>query len=147
MLQSTSKCLAVKVSKWGPDTHQKTIERWQQEIQIMKKLDHPCVVRAMDPPSGMPGFDFPPLVLEYCDRGDLRKVKTILFLRQWADLRRNFFLPTSDKTLIIFLLFAATLYSCFTGLLSCALTRLPSLTPLLTHNALVKVLSVNELIH
>ncbi|XP_077310175.1 inhibitor of nuclear factor kappa-B kinase subunit alpha isoform X1 [Lithobates pipiens] len=54
----------------------KNKERWCQEIQIMKRLTHPNVVKACDVP---PEMDFmvnavPHLAMEYCSGGDLRKL-------------------------------------------------------------------------
>ncbi|KAM5141252.1 inhibitor of nuclear factor kappa-B kinase subunit alpha [Mantella aurantiaca] len=54
----------------------KNKERWCQEIQIMKRLTHPNVVKACEVP---PEMDFmvnavPHLAMEYCSGGDLRKL-------------------------------------------------------------------------
>ncbi|XP_072280422.1 inhibitor of nuclear factor kappa-B kinase subunit alpha [Pyxicephalus adspersus] len=54
----------------------KNKERWCQEIQIMKRLSHPNVVKACEVP---PEMDFlvnsvPHLAMEYCSGGDLRKL-------------------------------------------------------------------------
>ncbi|XP_019401582.1 PREDICTED: inhibitor of nuclear factor kappa-B kinase subunit beta isoform X1 [Crocodylus porosus] len=51
-------------------------ERWCLEIQIMKRLNHPNVVAAREVPKGMQNLalnDLPPLAMEYCQGGDLRK--------------------------------------------------------------------------
>ena len=67
----------MKECKFGKQMSEQNRQRWHKEIQIMKKLDHPNVVRAMDLPDGIPVSkqDLPPLVLEFCEKGDLRKVK------------------------------------------------------------------------
>ncbi|XP_075073155.1 inhibitor of nuclear factor kappa-B kinase subunit alpha [Mixophyes fleayi] len=54
----------------------KNKDRWCQEIQIMKRLNHPNVVKAYQVP---PEMDFmvnavPHLAMEYCSGGDLRKL-------------------------------------------------------------------------
>lgn len=54
-----------------------TLDRWQQELEILKSLDHPNVVHALDLPPGLRlPYDSPaPLIcLEYCEMGDLRGV-------------------------------------------------------------------------
>uniref|UniRef100_A0A7N9AUZ5 Inhibitor of nuclear factor kappa-B kinase subunit alpha n=1 Tax=Mastacembelus armatus TaxID=205130 RepID=A0A7N9AUZ5_9TELE len=51
--------------------------RWSREIQIMKKLNHINVVTARDVPEEINYIslnDLPLLAMEYCSRGDLRKV-------------------------------------------------------------------------
>ncbi|RWS16722.1 brefeldin A-inhibited guanine nucleotide-exchange protein 3-like protein [Dinothrombium tinctorium] len=52
-------------------------ERWKQEVQIMHKLDHPNVIKAIKVPSVLDvpsSFDLPSLGMEYCSGGDLRRV-------------------------------------------------------------------------
>uniref|UniRef100_A0A8C2WM69 Inhibitor of nuclear factor kappa-B kinase subunit alpha n=1 Tax=Cyclopterus lumpus TaxID=8103 RepID=A0A8C2WM69_CYCLU len=52
-------------------------DRWSREIQIMKKLNHINVVSARDVPEEMRHIalnDLPLLAMEYCSRGDLRKM-------------------------------------------------------------------------
>uniref|UniRef100_A0A8D3CRH1 Inhibitor of nuclear factor kappa-B kinase subunit alpha n=1 Tax=Scophthalmus maximus TaxID=52904 RepID=A0A8D3CRH1_SCOMX len=52
-------------------------DRWSREIQIMKKLNHINVVTAREVPDEMNHIalnDLPLLAMEYCSRGDLRKV-------------------------------------------------------------------------
>uniref|UniRef100_A0A671YGM2 Inhibitor of nuclear factor kappa-B kinase subunit alpha n=1 Tax=Sparus aurata TaxID=8175 RepID=A0A671YGM2_SPAAU len=52
-------------------------DRWSREIQIMKKLNHINVVTARDVPEEMEPIalnDLPLLAMEYCSRGDLRKM-------------------------------------------------------------------------
>ncbi|KAJ6661716.1 hypothetical protein lerEdw1_013238, partial [Lerista edwardsae] len=54
----------------------KNKDRWCHEIQIMKKLNHPNVVKACDVPEEMNFLvnDVPLLAMEYCCGGDLRKL-------------------------------------------------------------------------
>ncbi|XP_036591626.1 inhibitor of nuclear factor kappa-B kinase subunit alpha isoform X2 [Trichosurus vulpecula] len=54
----------------------KNKDRWCHEIQIMKKLNHPSVVKACDVPEQMNFLinDVPLLAMEYCSGGDLRKL-------------------------------------------------------------------------
>ncbi|XP_053164761.1 inhibitor of nuclear factor kappa-B kinase subunit alpha isoform X2 [Hemicordylus capensis] len=54
----------------------KNKERWGHEIQIMKKLNHPNVVKAYEVPEeiNFPVNDVPLLAMEYCSGGDLRKL-------------------------------------------------------------------------
>uniref|UniRef100_A0A672Y9K7 Inhibitor of nuclear factor kappa-B kinase subunit alpha n=1 Tax=Sphaeramia orbicularis TaxID=375764 RepID=A0A672Y9K7_9TELE len=52
-------------------------DRWSREIQIMKKLNHINVVTARDVPEEINLIslnDLPLLAMEYCSRGDLRKL-------------------------------------------------------------------------
>nr|XP_008115965.1 PREDICTED: inhibitor of nuclear factor kappa-B kinase subunit alpha [Anolis carolinensis] len=54
----------------------KNKDRWCHEIQIMKKLNHPNIVKACDVPEEMNFLvnDVPLLAMEYCSKGDLRKL-------------------------------------------------------------------------
>ncbi|XP_064924209.1 inhibitor of nuclear factor kappa-B kinase subunit alpha isoform X2 [Columba livia] len=54
----------------------KNKDRWCHEIDIMKKLNHPNVVRACEVPEEMNFLvnDVPLLAMEYCSGGDLRKL-------------------------------------------------------------------------
>ena len=49
---------------------------WHQEVDIMKRLDHPNLVSAKDvpPPLDVSDDELPLLAMEYCSGGDLRKV-------------------------------------------------------------------------
>ncbi|XP_032082333.1 inhibitor of nuclear factor kappa-B kinase subunit alpha isoform X2 [Thamnophis elegans] len=51
-------------------------ERWRHELQILRSLDHPNVVKALELPEELdfPVNDVPLLAMEYCSRGDLRKL-------------------------------------------------------------------------
>ncbi|KAF7652538.1 hypothetical protein LDENG_00094990 [Lucifuga dentata] len=67
--------IAVKLCRLELNSKNKV--RWSREIQIMKKLDHGNVVRAREVPEEMTSIalnDLPLLAMEYCTRGDLRKV-------------------------------------------------------------------------
>uniref|UniRef100_A0A8C9FQN9 Inhibitor of nuclear factor kappa-B kinase subunit alpha n=1 Tax=Pavo cristatus TaxID=9049 RepID=A0A8C9FQN9_PAVCR len=54
----------------------KNKDRWCHEIDIMKKLNHPNIVRACEVPEEMNFLvnDVPLLAMEYCSGGDLRKL-------------------------------------------------------------------------
>ncbi|XP_034993605.1 inhibitor of nuclear factor kappa-B kinase subunit alpha [Zootoca vivipara] len=54
----------------------KNKDRWCHEIQIMKKLNHPNIVKACEVPDEMNFLvnDVPLLAMEYCCKGDLRKL-------------------------------------------------------------------------
>ncbi|XP_032397043.1 inhibitor of nuclear factor kappa-B kinase subunit alpha isoform X2 [Etheostoma spectabile] len=59
------------------ELNSKNKDRWGREIQIMKKLNHVNVVQAKDVPEELSSIalnDLPLLAMEYCSRGDLRKV-------------------------------------------------------------------------
>lgn len=49
---------------------------WRQEVDIMKRLDHPNLVSAKDVPVPLDVSDdeLPLLAMEFCSGGDLRKV-------------------------------------------------------------------------
>ncbi|KAL0964168.1 hypothetical protein UPYG_G00320140 [Umbra pygmaea] len=73
----TSEKIAVKMCRL--ELNSKSRERWSREIQIMKKLSHDNVVRARDVPEEIQRCsiavnDLPLLAMEYCSRGDLRKL-------------------------------------------------------------------------
>ncbi|RXM36875.1 Erlin-1 [Acipenser ruthenus] len=71
----TNEKIAVKSCRL--DLNAKNKERWSHEIQIMKKLNHPNIVTARDVPEEMKNIafnDLPLLAMEYCSRGDLRKL-------------------------------------------------------------------------
>uniref|UniRef100_A0AAY4AKB6 Inhibitor of nuclear factor kappa-B kinase subunit alpha n=1 Tax=Denticeps clupeoides TaxID=299321 RepID=A0AAY4AKB6_9TELE len=71
---STAK-IAVKLCRLELTPRNK--DRWIREIQIMKKLNHPNVVTAREVPEEMKRIalnDLPLLGMEYCSRGDLRKM-------------------------------------------------------------------------
>uniref|UniRef100_A0A8C5HTM0 Inhibitor of nuclear factor kappa-B kinase subunit alpha n=1 Tax=Gouania willdenowi TaxID=441366 RepID=A0A8C5HTM0_GOUWI len=71
----TNEKLAVKMCRLELTPRNK--ERWSREIQIMKKLNHINVVTAQDVPEEMHHIslnDLPLLAMEYCSRGDLRKL-------------------------------------------------------------------------
>uniref|UniRef100_A0A3Q0S2C3 Inhibitor of nuclear factor kappa-B kinase subunit alpha n=1 Tax=Amphilophus citrinellus TaxID=61819 RepID=A0A3Q0S2C3_AMPCI len=71
----TNEKLAIKMCRLELTPRNK--DRWSREIQIMKKLNHINVVTAQDVPEEMNQIalnDLPLLAMEYCSRGDLRKV-------------------------------------------------------------------------
>uniref|UniRef100_A0A3P9JPR2 Inhibitor of nuclear factor kappa-B kinase subunit alpha n=1 Tax=Oryzias latipes TaxID=8090 RepID=A0A3P9JPR2_ORYLA len=72
---ATNEKLAVKMCRL--ELTPRNRDRWSREIQIMKKLNHINVVTAQDVPEEMKHIalnDLPLLAMEYCSRGDLRKV-------------------------------------------------------------------------
>uniref|UniRef100_A0A8D2ZV67 Inhibitor of nuclear factor kappa-B kinase subunit alpha n=1 Tax=Scophthalmus maximus TaxID=52904 RepID=A0A8D2ZV67_SCOMX len=67
--------IAVKLCRL--ELNSKNKDRWSREIQIMKKLNHVNVVQAREVPEELSSIalnDLPLLAMEYCSRGDLRKV-------------------------------------------------------------------------
>uniref|UniRef100_A0AAQ4RUZ6 Inhibitor of nuclear factor kappa-B kinase subunit alpha n=2 Tax=Gasterosteus aculeatus aculeatus TaxID=481459 RepID=A0AAQ4RUZ6_GASAC len=67
--------IAVKLCRL--ELNSKNKDRWGREIQIMKKLNHGNVVQAREIPEELHSIalnDLPLLAMEYCSRGDLRKV-------------------------------------------------------------------------
>ncbi|XP_018606228.1 inhibitor of nuclear factor kappa-B kinase subunit alpha [Scleropages formosus] len=71
----TSEKIAVKLCRL--ELTPKNRDRWSREIQIMKKLNHLNVVTARDVPEELKQIalnDLPLLAMEYCSRGDLRKL-------------------------------------------------------------------------
>ncbi|KAF2365010.1 Protein kinase domain [Trinorchestia longiramus] len=83
--ETSGETVALKKCRWGnsgspasPETllSPEHRERWQKEVQIMLRLDHPCVVSCFPVPrelEGGPG-DLPMLCMEYCSGGDLRRL-------------------------------------------------------------------------
>ncbi|XP_028651422.1 inhibitor of nuclear factor kappa-B kinase subunit alpha [Erpetoichthys calabaricus] len=73
--EETNEKIAVKSCRL--ELNAKNKERWCHEIQIMKKLNHPNVVIAREVPEEMKNISFndlPLLAMEYCSKGDLRKL-------------------------------------------------------------------------
>uniref|UniRef100_A0A8C8JYR0 Inhibitor of nuclear factor kappa-B kinase subunit alpha n=1 Tax=Oncorhynchus tshawytscha TaxID=74940 RepID=A0A8C8JYR0_ONCTS len=71
----TSEKIAVKMCRLELTARNK--DRWSREIQIMKKLSNLNVVTARDVPEEMKHIalnDLPLLAMEYCSKGDLRKM-------------------------------------------------------------------------
>lgn len=71
----TGEKMAVKLCRL--DLNSKNKDRWSREIQIMKRLSHVNVVQAREVPEELLSIamnDLPLLAMEYCARGDLRKV-------------------------------------------------------------------------
>ncbi|XP_078033684.1 inhibitor of nuclear factor kappa B kinase subunit beta isoform X2 [Augochlora pura] len=67
----------IKKCKW--DTAQltkKQIMRWTNEVEIMKRLEHPNIVKSLELPFMYPDerIHLPILCMEFCKKGDLRKV-------------------------------------------------------------------------
>lgn len=76
--KDSTETIALKQCRWGHDATMtpKHKHRWKLEVEIMKRLSHPNVVRAVDVPSvlDVPETELPLLAMEYCSGGDLRKV-------------------------------------------------------------------------
>ncbi|KAM4729435.1 inhibitor of nuclear factor kappa-B kinase subunit alpha-like isoform 1-T2 [Anableps anableps] len=71
----TGEKIAVKLCRL--DLSVKNKERWSREIQIMRKLNHVNIVQAREVPEDVTSIavnDLPLLAMEYCAKGDLRKV-------------------------------------------------------------------------
>lgn len=69
---------ALKKCRCGADTllTLKQKERWRKEVEIMQRLNHPNVVRAISLPEDLAKLPsiLPILCMEYCSKGDLRQV-------------------------------------------------------------------------
>lgn len=61
------------------DINQTVMERWKKEIEIMKRLRHINVITAKEIPVPLKilSQNLPILAMEYCSKGDLRKVCAI----------------------------------------------------------------------
>ena len=81
---------AIKKCRWGIDNLMtpRHKERWSREVEIMQRLSHPNVVRAISVPDDLKAVpsELPLLCMEYCSKGDLRQVfKCILKLNVMFD--------------------------------------------------------------
>lgn len=73
----TGQHVAIKRCRLGDEMSDENKGRWSQECQIMLKLDHPNIVKALPVPDellGVSSCDLPVLAMEFCEMGDLRKV-------------------------------------------------------------------------
>lgn len=74
----TNERIALKQCRWSSDNTaitQKHKDRWKQEVDIMNRMNHPSVVKAVKIPEALvTKSDLPILGMEYCSGGDLRKV-------------------------------------------------------------------------
>lgn len=70
--------IALKKCRCGADTllTSKQKERWKKEVEIMQRLRHPNVVRALPLPEDLANLPsvLPILCMEYCSKGDLRQL-------------------------------------------------------------------------
>ena len=67
-----------------------TLERWYGEVEILKRLDHPNIVKAQNVPEGLncsPMSNTPFICMEYCDGGDLRQVRVCVWRGVHRDLK------------------------------------------------------------
>ncbi|KAI1304903.1 Inhibitor of nuclear factor kappa-B kinase subunit beta [Halotydeus destructor] len=80
---NTEEKVALKQCRWNAGSEQSNgavsrqqRERWKQEVEIMHRLNHPNVVKAIKVPKCLENADsdLPVLGMEYCSGGDLRKV-------------------------------------------------------------------------
>lgn len=73
--EETGEQIAIKRCRVQNEMTPKHRQRWQMEVDIMKRLNHDNVVVALDVPAELAvGRDeLPLLAMEYCTRGDLRK--------------------------------------------------------------------------
>ncbi|KOC62820.1 Inhibitor of nuclear factor kappa-B kinase subunit beta [Habropoda laboriosa] len=76
-VHTSGKKLAIKICK--KDTAQLTEtqqKRWIHEVQIMKRLKHSNIIKGLELPFKHPNdkVDLPVLCMEFCRKGDLRKV-------------------------------------------------------------------------
>lgn len=66
--QNLSKIFAIK--EINISIHQKNIERFREEVKLMKNLNHNNIVKLYDT---IENEDYMYLILEYCEHGDLKK--------------------------------------------------------------------------
>uniref|UniRef100_A0A023FJH9 IkappaB kinase n=1 Tax=Amblyomma cajennense TaxID=34607 RepID=A0A023FJH9_AMBCJ len=74
---NTQETIALKKCLRGTaEMTDKLQQRWVQEIEILKKLDHPNVVKGLPAPEPLQALasPLPFLAMEYCSGGNLRKV-------------------------------------------------------------------------
>ena len=77
MFQESGQTLALKKCRMGSEMTQKHKDRWTMECNIMLRLNHDNVVRALQVPEPLRDAteELPVLAMEYCTSGDLRKVR------------------------------------------------------------------------
>lgn len=71
--------LALKKCRLANEMTEKHKQRWKLEVQIMQRLDHENVIAAREVPPEIDvnASDLPLLAMEYCSKGDLRRVLTL----------------------------------------------------------------------
>lgn len=77
--QTTGQQIAVKKCGMNNELTQRLLEKWIDEVEIMSRINHDNIVKALPTPQQLapkPGEPVP-LVMEYCSGGDLRAVCTI----------------------------------------------------------------------
>ena len=75
-VQENGTTLAIKVCRLVSEMTHEQRKRWAIEVEIMLKLNHDNVIRAVPLPEEFMAltFDIQPLAMEYCVGGDLRRV-------------------------------------------------------------------------
>ena len=83
MLQETGEQVALKRCRLQNEMTPKLKHRWQLEVDIMKRLNHDNVILALEVPEELSEGpeEFPLLAMEYCSKGDLRRVSGYKFLK------------------------------------------------------------------
>ena len=77
LMQESGQCIALKRIRFHQEMSPKTKQRWEMECRIMQKLGHENVIKAFPVPPALDvrDSDMPLLAMEYCEGGDLRKVR------------------------------------------------------------------------
>ena len=78
--------VALKKCRTGTDAllTKKHKERWSKEVEIMQRLNHPNVVKAVPVPQELLVLrsELPLMCMEYCSKGDLRQVSNIIYIQE-----------------------------------------------------------------
>ncbi|XP_078319529.1 inhibitor of nuclear factor kappa-B kinase subunit alpha-like [Crassostrea virginica] len=74
--EDSGEYIALKKCRVQSEMTPKHRERWKLEVDIMQRLNHPNVIAAKDVPPelNVMAGELPLLAMEYCSKGDLRKV-------------------------------------------------------------------------
>ena len=72
----------MKTCRNDPPMNEKNRERWRQEVEFLKRIKHPNIIETRPLPLGLAEGEchtksLPALCMEYCEGGDLRKVRLI----------------------------------------------------------------------
>lgn len=76
IIQTTGKQIAVKKCGTNNELTPRLLEKWNDEVEIMSRINHENIVKALPTPAQMAPKPNEPvaLVMEYCIGGDLRNV-------------------------------------------------------------------------